>query len=99
MTDRLSPMEAIMWRVGQDATLRMTVGALAILDRAPTAEALTERLAFAADNAPRLRRRPDDPTAMRARPAWVDDDDPTSRSPPALALGRRRRDRCASCST
>ena len=28
MTDQLSPMEAIMWRVGQDATLRMTVGAL-----------------------------------------------------------------------
>ena len=77
MTDRLSPMEAIMWRVGQDATLRMTVGALAILDRTPTTEALTERLAFAADNAPRLRRRPDDPTAMRARPAWVDDADPS----------------------
>ena len=76
MTDRLSPMEAIMWRVGQDATLRMTVGALAILDHAPTTEALGERLAFAADNAPRLRRRPDDPTAMRARPAWVDDPDP-----------------------
>ena len=33
MADRLSPMEAIMWRVGQDATLRMTVGALVILDR------------------------------------------------------------------
>ena len=77
MTDRLSPMEAIMWRVGQDATLRMTVGALAILDRAPTTEALSERLAFAVDNAPRLRRRPDDPTAMRARPAWVDDADPS----------------------
>ena len=77
MTDRLSPMEAIMWRVGQDATLRMTVGALAILDRTPTTEALAERLAFAADNAPRLRRRPDDPTAMRARPSWVDDDDPS----------------------
>ena len=76
MTDQLSPMEAIMWRVGQDATLRMTVGALIILDRPPTTEALSERLAFAADQAPRLRRRPDDPTAMRARPAWVDDPDP-----------------------
>ena len=34
MTDLLSPMEAIMWRVGQDATLRMTVGALVILESA-----------------------------------------------------------------
>ena len=46
MTDLLSPMEAIMWRVGQDATLRMTVGALVILDRPPTIAALAERLAF-----------------------------------------------------
>ena len=45
MTDQLSPMEAIMWRVGQDATLRMTVGALVILDRPPTTDALIERLA------------------------------------------------------
>ena len=33
-----------MWRVGQDATLRMTVGALVVLDRPPTLEALAERL-------------------------------------------------------
>lgn len=76
MTDQLSPLEAIMWRVGQDATLRMTVGALIVLDRAPTIEALTERFAVAARHAPRLQRRPDDPTAIRARPAWVDDPDP-----------------------
>ena len=49
MTDQLSPMEAIMWRVGQDATLRMTVGALVILDRPPTTTALVERLAVAAE--------------------------------------------------
>ena len=77
MSDQLSPMEAIMWRVGQDATLRMTLGALIIVDRPPTTEALGERLAFAAGKAPRLRRRPDDPTALRPRPAWVDDVDPT----------------------
>ncbi len=66
-----------MWRVGQDATLRMTLGALLIVDRPPTQEALVERLTFAASQAPRLRQRPDDPTAVRARPAWVDDDDPS----------------------
>lgn len=76
MSDQLSPMEAIMWRVGQDATLRMTVGALMILDRPPASAALAERLAFAAGHAPRLCRRPDDPPAMRTRPAWVDDPDP-----------------------
>jgi diacylglycerol O-acyltransferase / wax synthase len=76
MIERLSPMEAIMWRVGQDATLRMTVGALVILDRPPTAKALEERLAAVAEHVPRLRKRPDDPTAMRTRPAWVDDPDP-----------------------
>ena len=53
-----------MWRVGQDATLRMTLGAL-IVDRPPTQEALLERLTFAASQAPRLRQRPDDPTAVR----------------------------------
>ena len=76
MIERLSPMEAIMWRVGQDATLRMTVGALILLDRPPTTKALEERLALVADHVPRLRKRPDDPTAMRTRPAWVDDPDP-----------------------
>ena len=76
MIERLSPMEAIMWRVGQDATLRMTVGALILLDRPPTTKALEERLALVADRVPRLRKRPDDPTAMRTRPAWVDDPDP-----------------------
>ncbi len=75
MAVSLTPMEAIMWRVGQDPTLRMTLGALLIVDRPPTAAALTERLAAAVARAPRLRQRPDDPTAVRARPAWVDDRD------------------------
>jgi diacylglycerol O-acyltransferase / wax synthase len=77
MTDQLTPMEAIMWRVGQDATLRMTIGALVLLDRPPKFEALSERLAFAMDNAPRLRRRPDELAPARSRPEWIDDDDPS----------------------
>src|SRR6478672_1421683 len=75
MIDRLSPTEAIMWRVGQDATLRMTVGALVLLDKAPSAAALGERIAAVAQ-APPLRRRPDDPTFTRTRPGWIDDPDP-----------------------
>ena len=77
MTDQLTPMEAIMWRVGQDATLRMTLGALTIVDRPPTVDELRERLGLAAATAPRLRRRPDDPTAMRTRLVWLDDPEPT----------------------
>ena len=73
MSRRLTPIEAIMWRAGQDATLRMTVGNLMILDRAPTRQALVNRLTQAAKHSPRLRWRPDDPSRVRARPTWVDD--------------------------
>ncbi len=37
MSDALSPIETVMWRVGHDPTLRMTVGNLMLLDRAPDA--------------------------------------------------------------
>ena len=88
-----------MWRVGQDATLRMTVGALLILDRPPTTKALAERLAVrgraSAPVAPAARR-PDgdaDPPGLGRRPrsgarAAISD---RSRSP--------RRVDCARCST
>lgn len=79
MPEYLSPIEAIMWRVGQDPTLRMTVGALLTLDRAPGSEALAQRVARATALAPRLRRRPDDATGIQTRPAWVDDPDPAPR--------------------
>src|SRR5687768_13615013 len=75
MNDRLSPIEAIMWRVGQDATLRMTIGALVLLDKAPTASALEARVGSLIQ-VPSLRRLPDDSTFMRTRPGWVDDPDP-----------------------
>jgi WS/DGAT/MGAT family acyltransferase len=76
MNERLSPMEAIMWRVGHDATLRMTVGAFVVLDGPPATQALADRLDQVARHVPRLRRRPDEATALRTRPAWVDDPDP-----------------------
>ena len=75
MNDHLSPIESIMWRVGQDPTLRMTVGAIVLLDKPPTAAALRERVASVAQ-APPLRRRPDDPTFTRTRPGWIDDPEP-----------------------
>ena len=76
MPEYLSPIEAIMWRVGQDATLRMTVGALLILETPPATASLIERLSLAAEAAPRLRQRPDDSTGLRSRPVWLDDPDP-----------------------
>ena len=72
MADRMSPVGSIMWGVGQDATLRMIVGNVIVLDRAPTRAALAERLDNAAQHVGRLRQRPDGPGRLRTRPAWVD---------------------------
>ncbi len=63
-----------MWRVGQDPTLRMTLGALVFLDRPPEPAALRERLALAVDRAPRLSQRPDEFGGFRGRPLWIDDE-------------------------
>ena len=73
MDERLTSIEAIMWRAGQDSALRMTIGNLMLLDRLPDRAALEARLAEAADRTPRLRQYPDDPNLVRVRPAWVDD--------------------------
>src|SRR4051794_37851275 len=77
MIDRLSPLEAIMWRVGQDPTLRMTVGVLLLLDQPLKETELLERVAVAVERSPRLQWRPDDLTLARTRPVWVEDEDRT----------------------
>ena len=73
MNIRLSPFEAIIWRAGQDATLRLNVGALFLLDRAPKYEELVERVRAVVEQAPRLHWLPDDPTFSRIRPVWVEE--------------------------
>ena len=75
MDERLTSIEAIMWRAGQDSGLRMTIGNLMLLDRLPDRAAVEARLTEAAERAPRLKQRPDDPTLVRSRPAWVEDAD------------------------
>jgi diacylglycerol O-acyltransferase / wax synthase len=94
MEDRLTSVEAIMWAVGHDATLRMTVGALVILDRSPTASLLAERLAVVAAREPRLRSRPYESRTMFSRPVWVEDFDTDTgfhlRSLSVAAPGSRR---------
>ena len=52
MVDQLSPMEAIMWRVGQDPMLRMTVGALSSSTTRPS----KRRWSSAWPNSPTTRR-------------------------------------------
>ncbi len=77
MANKLSPMESVMWRVGHDPTLRMTVGALLFVDRSPAPNALAERLSAAVELAPRLAQLPGDPDAPRGRPVWIDDVHPS----------------------
>ncbi len=75
MSDRLSPLEAIIWRVGYDPALRMTVGNLMVLDQAPSRSDLLERLGALSEHAPRLRERPADPSYIGRRPRWIVDPD------------------------
>ena len=70
LTGRLTSIEAIMWRAGHDATFRMTVGDVMILDRAPDRDALVDRLDKAAVEVPRLRTLPDDASHTQSRPYW-----------------------------
>jgi len=68
-----------MWAVGQDAALRMVVGNLMILDRAPSKEALADRVDAAAASAPRLRQRPAAGSGILGRPVWVNEGTITAR--------------------
>ena len=75
MDERLTSIESIMWRAGQDSGLRMTIGNLMVLDRLPDSAAVEARLTAAAERAPRLKQRPDDTTLVRSRPIWVEEAD------------------------
>lgn len=71
MAERMSPVGSIMWAVGQDATLRMIVGNLMILDRTPSREMLADRVDAAVVGAPRLRQRPAAVSGILNRSVWV----------------------------
>src|SRR5262249_1927272 len=74
VNERLSPIEAVMWRAGQDPRLRMTVGIVIVLDRAPDSDAVRERIAAIIKSSPRLRSRPGGESFTHACPMWVEDD-------------------------
>ena len=75
MNEALSPVEAVMWRVGQDPGLRMTVGNLLLLEQAPDPSELIERLGAASETVFRLRQRPSEATYLRRRPHWESERD------------------------
>jgi WS/DGAT/MGAT family acyltransferase len=65
-----------MWRAGHDPSLRMTVGIVLILERAPSIEALEERFAAVIKRSPRLHLRPGGESLGHATPAWLEDETP-----------------------
>ena len=73
MFDRLSPIESIIWRVGYDPDLRMTIGNLIILDHAPSAADLTDRLAALSKDVPQLRARPNESVLPGRGCYWAKD--------------------------
>ncbi len=75
MSERLSPIETVMWRAGQDPTLRMTIGTLVVLDQSPSRDALVARLEGAVNEVPRLAAHPERLAAGPGRPTWIADDD------------------------
>jgi diacylglycerol O-acyltransferase len=68
--EHLTSIEAIMWELGDDPNMRMTVGDLMFLDRPLTQAAVVDRLATAVNYAPRLRVLPRDHGLLRRRPTW-----------------------------
>jgi diacylglycerol O-acyltransferase / wax synthase len=75
MSARLSPIENIIWRVGSDPDLRMTIGNLMVLDHAPSPADLTDRLVALSKDAPQLRARPNESVLPVGRFCWADDRD------------------------
>ncbi len=75
MFDRLSPIESIIWRVGYDPDLRMTIGNLMVLDHAPSVTDLTDRLTALSKDAPQLRARPKESIIPGRRFWWARDPD------------------------
>jgi diacylglycerol O-acyltransferase / wax synthase len=71
--DRLSPIEVVMWKAGQDPALRMTVGIVMVLDRAPDYDSLVERFSSVIKRSRRLQARPGHPSLTRGSPSWVED--------------------------
>jgi diacylglycerol O-acyltransferase len=69
VSHRLSPIESIIWRIGYDPDLRMTIGNLMVLDHAPSPADLIGRLGALSKDAPQLRAHPHE-SALPGFPAY-----------------------------
>lgn len=72
--DRLNASDAVLWTIERDPSLRTTIVAIAVLDRAPDWERLRQRLVEASVAAPRFRQRVVEPPMRMGPPRWELDD-------------------------
>jgi diacylglycerol O-acyltransferase / wax synthase len=72
---RMSPAEAVMWKISDDPWLRPIAGTLAVVDQPIDADLFRQRMAYAVSVIPRLRERVAPPSAPWAPPHWVPDED------------------------
>lgn len=72
--DRLNASDAVLWTIERDPSLRTTIVAIAVLDRAPDWERLRRRLVEASVVAPRFRQRVVEPPMRLGPPRWEIDE-------------------------
>ena len=72
-TGAMSDADSLFWTIGRDPVLRMTVVAVAVLDRAPRWQRLRARVDDLTRMLPRLRSRAIPRTFGWWRPRWVED--------------------------
>lgn len=70
----MNPSDVVMWNVERDPTLRTTIVAIALLDRAPDWARLRDRLEGGWSAVPRLRQRVASPPLGLGPPRWVWDE-------------------------
>lgn len=71
MNELLSPLEAVMWRIGQDPELRLVIADLILLEADIAESDIVRRLGQASEQAIRLTQWPAEPTYVRRRLHWV----------------------------
>jgi len=72
---RMSPAEALMWRLDREPTLSSTFANVTFLDRPVDLQRFRRRLERASHLVPRLRQRVQEAPANLGPPSWVDDTD------------------------
>ena len=75
LEDRLTPVEALMWRLGTEPSLSACFGSVTFLDREPDAAAFRSRIESAVASWPRLRQRIEHVVFPVPTLVWADDPD------------------------